>query len=158
MPQIKRIAKFGAVGAINTLLDFVILDVLHLKVGMGLVAANLISTTVAMLFSYFANRHLVFSHHSERVWRQIILFWVVTAFGLYVLQTGIIWLFDHPLHSVTMFGVRLVHDVGLHHLSTSFITTNGIKAAADAVTLIWNYILYKEVVFVDHAKKEVPRD
>jgi len=150
MSDIKRIAKFGAVGVINTLLDFVVLDVLHLKVGMGLIAANLISTTVAMLFSFFANRTFVFKHHSERVWRQMVVFWVVTAFGLYVLQSGVIWAFDHPLLGITKAVVRAVHAMGFHHLSSAFIMTNSVKLVADALTLLWNYILYKRVVFVDN--------
>jgi len=151
MPAIKQIAKFGAVGVVNTLLDFVVLDILHLSLGVALIPANLMSTTAAMIFSFFANRHLVFEHHSDRVWRQLVLFWLVTAFGLYVLQTGLIWLFDRHLQGVLTLGVRLVHDMGLRHLSASFIKTNGIKAVADGVTLVWNYVLYKKVVFVNRA-------
>lgn len=147
MQEAKRIAKFGAVGIINTLIDFVVLDVLHLKFGMALIAANIVSTTVAMAFSFVANRTVVFKHHTDKVARQLVLFWAVTAFGLYVLQSGILWAFDHPLHSVLDASVRLVHDAGFHGLSARFIRTNTAKLVADLITLVWNYVLYKEVVF-----------
>lgn len=149
MKEIKRIAKFGAVGVINTLLDFVILDILHLKFGMELILANLVSTTIAMIFSYVANRHIVFKHHSEKVAKQMVLFWAVTAFGLYILQSGIIWLLGHPIHGVLNWSVTVVRSVGFRHLSEAFITTNVVKFIADAITLVWNYIGYKEFVFVD---------
>ncbi len=149
MQEIKRIAKFGAVGVINTLLDFIVLDVLHLKFGMELILANLISTTVAMAFSYVANRRIVFKHHTEKVARQMMLFWAVTAFGLYVLQSGIIWLLGHPMHGALNWSVSVVRSIGFKHFSEAFIATNVVKFIADALTLIWNYIGYKEFVFVD---------
>ncbi|HEY8999614.1 MAG TPA: GtrA family protein [Candidatus Saccharimonadales bacterium] len=152
MQEIKRIAKFGAVGVINTLIDFVVLDILHLKFGMELILANLISTTIAMVFSFFANRTLVFKHHSERVAKQMVLFWIVTAFGLYVLQSGIIWFLGHPAHGVLNASVRLVHSAGFRDLSAAFITTNVVKLIADLITLVWNYIGYKEFVFVGETK------
>lgn len=149
MNEIKRIAKFGAVGVINTLIDFVVLDILHLKFGMELILANVISTSVAMIFSFFANRHLVFKHHTEKVGRQMVMFWFVTAFGLYVLQSGIIWFLGHPAHGVLDASVRVVHSAGFRTLSAAFITTNVVKLIADLITLVWNYIGYREFVFVD---------
>lgn len=151
--EIKRIGTFGVVGVINTLLDFAILDFFHLTLGWAFIPANLISTTVAMIFSFFMNRHVVFKAHTERVWHQIIWFWIVTAFGLYVLQTGMIWLLEHPWLSLSNGFVSIERDLGFRHMSKAFLTTNTIKLLVDVVSMAWNYVLYKKVVFVSHQSK-----
>ncbi|HEY2004683.1 MAG TPA: GtrA family protein, partial [Candidatus Saccharimonadia bacterium] len=69
------------IGAFNTLLDFAIYNVLSGEFAFSLVKANIISTTTAMIFSFFANKHVVFKKADGSAWRQAIVFWVVTAFG-----------------------------------------------------------------------------
>lgn len=145
-PNIKRVSKFGAVGIFNTLLDFVIYNVLSSKVGMSLVQSNIISTTVAMVFSFFANKRLVFKKDTGSVWRQALIFFAVTAFGLYVLQTGTIHFLSEvwfwPMNTFVWFAHLLQlygHD--------EFLRKNGVKAIATVLSLTWNYIMYKKVVF-----------
>ena len=87
--DIVRAGKFGVVGALNTLIDFVLYNVLSTFLKLTLVQANIISTTIAMIFSFTANKKLVFKSQGA-VLKQGILFFAVTAFGLYVLQTGTI--------------------------------------------------------------------
>src|SRR5664279_2789413 len=86
--EVKRVGKFGVVGIINTLIDFTIYDLLWGKAHWAIVPANIVSTTVAMTFSFFANKNLVFKKSKGSILRQAIIFYAVTAFGLYVLQTG----------------------------------------------------------------------
>lgn len=144
--EIRRIGKFGIVGILNTLIDFTIYNLASTALGLSLVASNLISTTVAMIFSFFANKHLVFQKSSRAWHHQVILFYVVTAFGLYVLQTGTILLLTSvwtaPLHTL----VDLCHAVGVQD-HDAFIIKNGAKVAGSVLSLAWNYIMYKRVVF-----------
>jgi len=147
--EIGRVGKFGIVGAINTVIDFTILNILHTLVGMGIIEANLISTTVAMVFSFTVNRKYVFTDHETSVWRQGSTFLMVTAVGLYGLQTVIIHLLTVTWTGPLGLAVKAVQALGLGGvLSASIVITNGAKAIATIATLTWNYLLYKRVVFV----------
>lgn len=146
--NIVQAGKFSAVGIINTLLDFAILNIFATILGWPRIPSNIISTTVAMTFSFFANRQLVFKPSGKSYFRQATLFLIVTAFGLYVLQNGIIYglteLWTWPLDLAYL----LVENLGLGGVfSLDFVYTNGAKAAATLVSLVWNFILYKKVVF-----------
>lgn len=147
--EIKRVGKFGAVGLINTAIDLVLYNLLSSSaVGLSLIGANLISTTAAMIFSFFANQRFVFKPVHQSLGRQALTFFPITAFGLYVLQTGVIKLltayWTSPLHLV----IIIVHAIGLSAIfKDDFVVKNGAKAAAILVSLTWNYIMYKKVVF-----------
>ena len=86
------VIRFAVVGAINTILDFIILNVLVSVVGLPIITGNIISTSLVMLFSYKANSRLVFTE-GERTYsrrRRALLFITGTLFGLYVLQSLVI--------------------------------------------------------------------
>lgn len=153
MTELKRIGKFGLVGLINTGLDFSLLNILHFHAHMSLIGANVISTTAAMIFSFFANRQVVFGASDHPWWQQAARFWAVTALGLYGLQNGIIWLLSHPLHQLTNVAASLGQALTFHTFSKAFIVANGMKLVATAASLIWNYILYKRLVFTQHPEQ-----
>lgn len=144
--EFRRVGVFGLVGILNTLLDFVIYNQLSSKVGLSLVQANFVSTTVAMAFSFIANKRVVFKKHSGSIVKQALVFFAVTAFGLYVLQTGTILLLTdvwlYPVH----LGLLTFHAIGVRN-HDDFLIKNGAKAIATAVSLAWNYVMYKRVVF-----------
>jgi putative flippase GtrA len=144
-----RVGKFGAVGLFNTILDFTIYNVLSGIFGFPIIFANLISTTITMIISFFANRNLVFNaKNTGSTSKQAVLFLVVTAFGLYVLQLGVlhfltvVWL--APVHAA----VTIVHGIGLASIfKDQFVINNTAKILGTLVSLIWNYFMYKRVVF-----------
>ena len=144
--EFKRVGKFGLVGAINTLIDFSLYNLLSSWAGLSLLASNFISTSVAMVFSFFANKQMVFEKRSGSLTRQAATFFLATAFGLYIIQNGIIlfltqvWLW--PVH----FGVGAAHLAGLDH-DDAFVIKNTAKIIGTLASLIWNYFLYKMVVF-----------
>ncbi len=146
--EMMRIGKFGLVGVFNTLIDFVIYNLVSSHLGLSLVISNIISTTVAMVFSYLANRQLVFarSKSSRPLHHQLALFYLVSAFGVYVLQSLTIVL----LTSVWQWPINVMlgvfHTFGISG-SDAFLIKNAAKAVATIVSLIWNYIMYKRVVF-----------
>lgn len=144
--ELRRVSKFGLVGALNTLLDFVIYNLLSSKVGLTLVQSNIISTTIAMIFSFMANRHVVFKKHGTPIIKQSISFLLVTAFGLYVLQTGAIKLLTDVWLYPMQVGILVAHTIGIRG-HDEFLIKNGAKAIATVISLTWNYIMYKKVVF-----------
>ncbi len=123
--------RFIAVGGINTLLDFGILFLLK-SLGLPAISANIVSTSAAFCFSFFANKKYTFKTNSTNIKREIVLFFVITLFGLWVLQTIVINIISYLLS-------------GLHipDATVLFIA----KLCATIVSLTWNYIMYSRVVF-----------
>ena len=119
---------------INTALDFGLLFVFK-SLGLPVALANILSTTIAFVFSFFANKNYTFKSSGTNVVREMVLFVIVTLFGLWVLQTGVIWL-TLPLCSELLGST----DRGL--LAAKLIAT--------VVSMTWNYILYDRLVFKKH--------
>ena len=127
-----KIVRFGVIGGINTLLDFGLLFVFNKLLGIDVIVANIMSTTIAFLFSFTMNKKYTFKTSGTDVKREFILFVVVTLFGLWVLQSLVIW------------GVTpLLTGFGLHDNAVLLVA----KLFATGVSLVWNYILYDRVVF-----------
>jgi putative flippase GtrA len=146
--EVRRVGKFGVVGALNTVMDFIIYNLLHFKLGWALIQANIVSTTIAMIFSFYMNKKLVFRHHHGSHLKQGIVFFAVTAFGLYVLQTGTIQLLTEVWTEPLQLLVGATHLINLDHIfSDTFIVNNCAKALGTIISLTWNYVMYKKVVF-----------
>lgn len=123
--------RFVAVGGFNTLIDIGLLFALK-TLGLPVITANLISTTIAFCFSFFANKKYTFKSTDTNVKREIILFTIVTLFGLWVLQSVVI---------------KLLTTIAPQELSDDPVLL-GAKLIATVVTMIWNYVMYSRFVFV----------
>lgn len=146
--EVTRVGKFGLVGIFNTAIDFVIYNILFGTVGLDVRLSNIISTTTAMIFSFFANKEMVFKRKEGSLIRQAVTFYIVTAFGLYVLQTGTIHILTDVWTDPMKLAVSTVHAVGLGPVfSDTFIINNGAKACGTIFSLTWNYLAYKMIVF-----------
>lgn len=129
-----QLARFGIVGAANTALDFGLLFILK-ALGLPVEFANITSTTIAFLFSFFANKKYTFKTSGTNVVREMILFVVVTLTGLWVLQTFVIVLAMPWLTAVT------------HQTDVALLIS---KLIATVVSMTWNYLLYTYIVFKKH--------
>lgn len=149
----RRVGKFGAVGIINTAIDFFLFNLFSKFVFVGtsgVIPSNIVSTTVAMIFSFLANKKLVFkaTHSSKSAYaRQLISFLVVTAIGLYVIQISIIYFLVHIWPAPLELGVRIIRSLGVTLFHDYFYINNGAKAVATIASMAWNYLIYKKVVF-----------
>ncbi|MBE1501304.1 putative flippase GtrA [Amycolatopsis lexingtonensis] len=126
--------RFGIVGIGNTLVDALGYALL-VSLGVPLFAANFASTTAGMLLSFTLNRTFTFRAKDGDVRRQALLFFGVTAFGLWVVQALVILAVTKALPGVPV----LVP-----------------KFAGIAVGLVWNYVLYHKIVFRQRAGTPVP--
>lgn len=122
--------RFVAVGASSTAIDFVILFVLQ-HLGLPIIAANIISTSVAFCFSFYANKRFTFKTSGTNVKREMILFVIVTLTGMWVLQNIVISL------SMPIFLKFASHEAALLFA----------KLFATMFSMVWNYVLYRNVVF-----------
>lgn len=124
--------RFAVVGSINTLIDFSTLFTLS-ALGIPTILANIASTSAAFCFSFFANKKYTFHSSNGNLKREILLFIIVTLFGLWVIQTVVIKIVQIPLVSLT----------DLSDGTILFIA----KILATISSLVWNYTLYSRVVF-----------
>jgi putative flippase GtrA len=123
--------RFLAVGGLNTLLDFGLLFIFK-SAGLPVITSNILSTTIAFCSSFIANKKFTFKTSGTDIRREIILFIIVTLFGLWVLQTIVIAVFTPIIAPYIQ-----SEDTAL------FIS----KVLATIVTMIWNYALYSRLVF-----------
>ena len=130
--------RFGLVGAANTLLDFCILFVLASFFGVPNVVANIISSSIAFVSSFVANKKYTFKTNGQNVIREMILFTVVTLFGLWVIQSAIIATITPTVH-------RAIENDTMALLMAKLIATGA--------SLVWNYVLYSKVVFTNSSEK-----
>jgi mannosyltransferase len=138
LSQSKQV-RFGAVGIVNTLVDFGLFNILILLVELPILVANILATTTAMLVSFILNRNGVFrSKGSSRI--EIVLFFATTLTGLWIIQNGVI-LTLYPLLGTLPIPIKL----------------NIIKAIAIIIGLVWNYVWYSRVVFNDKRNMIIPR-
>lgn len=123
--------RFVIVGGANTALDFLVLF-LFVNLGVDKIVANYISTTVALVFSFFANKSFTFKNTTKNAKKQFLIFLVVTLAGLWILQPIIIWI------SSAILGPYITNEAVLLFVA---------KLIATVGSLIWNYLLYSRIVF-----------
>lgn len=135
--------RFLLAGSANTLLDFALLNTVTLLFGLDVLVANTISVTVGITLSYLLNHYFVFRHPQRVSVRKFLQFFLVTGFSSLVIQNGIIYLFE------LLFDTRFGHSLLFlgDSASNHFLAINVAKAFAVFVGLIWNFLMYKFVVF-----------
>lgn len=141
-----RFIRFGIVGIGNTIVDFVILNILVFAAGFDKLPANVISVSCAMLVSYALNHSFVFRSTDQNHAKRLVPFVAVSAFGLFVIQNVIIYIFVHWL-TLPADMLYFVQSALHLDLGREFVNLNTAKAAATAATMLWNYMMYKHVVF-----------
>lgn len=151
----RQISSFMIVGLINTAIDFFMLNILIVAADAPTIAANIISTSTALCFSFFANQRHVFrvDRQSSKSRTSLLQFIVVTLAGLYVVQTAIIYTLTNTWHLPGSIALSIRDLIGLQTtLGDSFVTTNTAKGIATAASMVWNFIWYKKVVFRDNSE------
>ena len=128
--------KFAIIGGFNTLLDFIILFGLT-AIGFNSVVANIFSTGITFVSSFILNKQVTFKSQKRtkrELIREMILFTIVTLFGLWVIQSLVIYLASGLLGNF---------------ISQENIVLFLAKVIATGFSLIWNFVLYKRIVFTN---------
>ncbi|MDZ4231224.1 MAG: GtrA family protein [Patescibacteria group bacterium] len=130
-----QIAKFIVVGGLNTVLDFAVLNLLitltGIAVGGGFSLFKALSFSVAVINSYFWNKHWTFEAKGKSR-TEFIEFLLVSIVGVGInvgLASALVNFID-PL-----FGLGVVVWANLAALAATFLT------------LVWNFLGYKLLVF-----------
>lgn len=137
LPVIIQIAKFGVVGVANTVIDFGVLNYLsaarHVFSGLALVPLNIISFTVAVLNSYFWNKYWTFKTKESKAGKQFIEFIIVSVIAIFI-NSGAVYL------------ITLIPPIGG---VSEQLWLNISKLTATILSLVWNFVGYKFMVFKD---------
>lgn len=137
LPVIIQIAKFGVVGVANTVIDFGVLNFLsayfQIYKGLEISPLNAASFTVAVINSYFWNKHWTFKTKEGKAGKQFVEFIIVSVIAIFI-NTGLVYL------------ITLVPPVaGI----SEALWLNIAKLIATFLSLVWNFVGYKFVVFKD---------
>ncbi len=128
--------KFVIIGGFNTVLDFSILFGLTF-IGVHSIIANIFSTGISFISSFVLNKKVTFKSENKtrkELLREMILFTIVTLFGLWGIQSVII---------------SIVSPIFNNFIDNQSIILFLSKCFATAFSLVWNFVLYKKVVFID---------
>jgi len=130
----KRV-RFIIVGGTNTAIDFALYNIINKVFGLALPVANMISSFIAMLFSFFMNKKWTFRSTDKNYLREVVLFFVFTIVSIWVIQSGIIWLVENSFSNIDW---------------QNFWMKNILKVTASVPSLIWNYLTYNKFVFKEN--------
>ena len=147
---LEQFGRFLVVGTVTTGLDFGVYNLMTGWLRRSRVVGSLVSTTVAMSFSFTVNWLWVFRPEGGvTVWERAIRFLVVTGSSSWGLQTLVIWALSHP-------GRWLVDGVerGIRRwvpwtrkFSSDLIQRNFVKAMAVGAGILWNFAGYRWWVY-----------
>jgi putative flippase GtrA len=131
-----EVAKFGVVGAINTVVDFAIFNFLHfgpIMLGgkhIGPLTSQAIATVISATLSYFMNRHWTFRHRARTdLRREYSLFFLLNLVGLAIMEACI---------GLTRYGFGLDSAVAL----------NSAKVVGLVLGTLFRFWSYKRWVFL----------
>ncbi len=142
-----RIPRFAIVGIANAAVSFGLLNLCFYSLGFSKIAASIVATSCAVLFSFALNRNFVFADKSQQARRQIGPFVLVTVSGslgvLNLVYIACVALLEH--HDAWI--VQLIHSVIGLQVAQSFVEINLSTAIGAVVAMVWNYNGYKLFVF-----------
>lgn len=127
----RQFLRFVSWGVVNTVVDFVFYVVLA-AAGLPVLVANLISTSAGMAVSLYGNRRFVFGR-TARPRRELVLFLLVAGVGVWVIQPIVL--------------VLSTPAVAPLDGTLPFVTLWLPKCLAIGVAALFNFFLYKHVVF-----------
>jgi len=139
--------RFGIVGIAATAIDWVILFTL-VVLGSPSIASNFVSTSVAMVFSFFTNKSYTFK--TDNVTRKhFVYFIIITIVGMWVIQPLIIQSIEWALGPwfTESCPMRLAAEILGTWFKPNYAVLLIAKGIATAASLTWNYLMYRRFVF-----------
>jgi putative flippase GtrA len=144
-------ARFVAAGCVNTVLDLSLLNLFVFGLHITPLIANVLSVTAGITCSYFLNHYFVFRSQVPHSASKVLRFFLITGFGLLVIQTVVLGLFS------VLYGVvygRGVFILGIFH-DNQYLQLNIAKVVAVGVGMFWNYMFYRYFIFKKPGKEVV---
>ena len=143
--------RFIIAGCANTGLDFVLLNSLVFIIGTFPILANSISVSIGIVISYFLNHYFVFQSKSSVSLKKFFSFFIVTGFSSLAIQGLVIYGFEVMTLSEWGRSLFFVSELG----DNKALELNIAKVVAVGVGMVWNFMLYKYLIFKDKPDKDL---
>ena len=145
---------FCLVGVATTVIDFAVFNLLTRPgIGWRRIPANMVSVTLAMVWSFLANWFLVFQPAGVDWVGRVGRFQVTTAFSAFVLQNAVLYFTTNVWTSPALAAIAVVRRLGIggggKRFDDDFVARNTCKVLAVVTGLIWNFVWYKFFVYAD---------
>lgn len=146
--DLKKFIKFGIIGVLNTLVDFVVFYfmnrligdgpiwvVLGLSISVGVLAANTISYIVSNIHSFLWNKFWTFKK-KEKITRREVGRYLVTSCGFLIISSIGLSIF-----------MAILQTPGLAGLIPASLVPLAAKIPNTCITMFYNYLMNKFWVF-----------
>lgn len=138
-----RFLKFATVGAIGSVLDIVIMNLLTHLFDMPLVLAGTLSLICAIISNFMMNRYWTYpDSRSRHFLHQLTMFFLVNLIGI-AFRVPILH-FVEPLMAGAF--ESMVH---LSHASAEILAKNATLAFAIGVVMVWNFFINRYWTYND---------
>ena len=127
---INQIAKFGVVGIIATLIDYILLFILTDVFKIYYMTSSIISFSASLIFNYIASIKWVFNVEHKQTYKDGLLFLIFSLIGLWINQE-VMYL--------------TVEKLGIYYMIS--------KIFATGIVMVWNFITRK--IFIENYEKVV---
>lgn len=144
-----QVARFGLVGVINTLVDYVVFIALTIVFGIPhsrVWIAKYASSTVAIALSFVLNRRFVFRSQRPDVGGEVFRFVTATLIGVFVIQNLLTQFFASEFQFFGTTAFHAIDALGLG-ISESFTINTVAFGLATVASLTWNFLTYKYWAF-----------
>ena len=138
-----RFLKFATVGAIGSLVDFGVMNLLTRLFAMRLVYAGTISFVCAVANNFTGNRYWTYPEsRSRHILQQLGMFFVVNAAGI-AIRVPILHYVEPPME-------RLFASLGiLTSFTPEMLAKNATLAIAIGIVMLWNYFVNRYWTYND---------
>lgn len=138
-----RFLKFAAVGAIGSLVDFGVMNLLTRVFSMRLVYAGTISFICAVINNFTGNRYWTYPEsRSRHILHQLGMFFVVNAIGI-AIRVPILHFVEPPLEAAFA-GMNAFAAV-----SPEVAAKNATLAIAIGIVMLWNFFVNRYWTYND---------
>ena len=138
-----RFLKFATVGAIGSVIDIIIMNLLTHLLNMRLVNAGTISLICAILSNFMLNRYWTYPDSRSRPFlHQMSMFFLVNLIGI-AFRVPILH-FIEPVMARAF--ERMAH---LSHASAEIVARNATLAFAIGVVMLWNFFINRYWTYND---------
>jgi putative flippase GtrA len=138
-----RFIKFATVGAIGSVIDIAIMNLLTHLFSMRLVYAGTISLICAIISNFMLNRYWTYPDSRSRHFvHQLSMFFLVNVIGI-VFRIPILHFVEPVMESAFE---NMVH---LSHASAETLAKNATLAFAIGVVMIWNFFINRYWTYND---------
>lgn len=149
-----QVEKFGLVGILNTLIDYVIFIALTkiFSIPLSQVGyAKLVSGAVAMANSFYFNRTWVFKSGGDGK-SQLVRFLISTLVAVFIIQLGLVQFFSSVFPYFGELGFNIMEAIGIVSLlpvvfTQEFVIKTVAFGLATVASMTWNFLLYKYWAF-----------